>query len=34
MGAVSPVTRYEAKSRELVGLLKSDAVDAVLLTPV
>ena len=34
MGAVSPVTRYESKARELAGLLKSDSVDAVLLTPV
>ncbi|MCC7485462.1 MAG: hypothetical protein IT529_10795 [Burkholderiales bacterium] len=34
MGAVSPVTRYEPKARELAGLLKADKVDAVLLTPV
>jgi D-proline reductase (dithiol) PrdB len=34
MGAVSPVTRYEGKARELAGLLKADSVDAVLLTPV
>jgi D-proline reductase (dithiol) PrdB len=34
MGAVSPITRYEAKARELAGLLKADGVDAVLLTPV
>jgi D-proline reductase (dithiol) PrdB len=34
MGAVSPVTRYEPKARELAGLLKRDNVDAVLLTPV
>ncbi len=34
MGAVSPVTRYEAKARELALLLKRDNVDAVLLTPV
>ena len=34
MGAVSPVTRYEPKVRELAGLLRQDAVDAVLLTPV
>lgn len=34
MGAGSAVTRYEAKARELAGLLKKDHVDAVLLTPV
>ena len=34
MGAGSVVTRYEPKARELAGLLKKDAVDAVLLTPV
>jgi D-proline reductase (dithiol) PrdB len=34
MGAVSPVTRYEPKARELAGLLKQDRVDAVLLSPV
>jgi D-proline reductase (dithiol) PrdB len=34
MGAVSPVTRYEPKARELAGLLKQDQVDAVLLSPV
>ena len=34
MGAVSPVTNYEPKARELAGLLKQDAVDAVLLSPV
>lgn len=34
MGAGSAVTRYEPKARELAGLLKKDAVDAVLLTPV
>lgn len=34
MGAVSPVTRYEAKARELAALLKKDKVDAVLLSPV
>lgn len=34
MGAVSPVTRYEPKARELAGLLKKDRVDAVLLSPV
>jgi D-proline reductase (dithiol) PrdB len=34
MGAVSPITRYEARARELAGLLKADQVNAVLLTPV
>lgn len=34
MGAVSPVTRYEPKARELARLLKQDQVDAVLLSPV
>jgi D-proline reductase (dithiol) PrdB len=34
MGAGSAVTKYEAKARELAGLLKRDRVDAVLLTPV
>ena len=34
MGAISPVTRYEPKARELAGLLKQDEVDAVLLSPV
>ena len=34
MGAISPVTRYEPKTRELAGLLKQDRVDAVLLSPV
>jgi D-proline reductase (dithiol) PrdB len=34
MGAVSPVTQYEPKARELAGLLKQDQVDAVLLSPV
>ena len=34
MGAVSPVTNYEPKARELAGLLKRDGVDAVLLSPV
>jgi D-proline reductase (dithiol) PrdB len=34
MGAVSPVTRYEPKARELAALLKSDNVDAVMLSPV
>ena len=34
MGAGSPVTRLEPKAREVAKLLKQDAVDAVLLTPV
>ena len=34
MGAGSPVTRMEAKAREVGKLLKQDGVDAVLLTPV
>jgi D-proline reductase (dithiol) PrdB len=34
MGAVSPVTRYEPRARELAALLKNDHVDAVLLSPV
>ena len=34
MGAVSPVTHYEPKARELAALLKNDKVDAVLLSPV
>lgn len=34
MGAVSPVTLYESKARELAALLKKDRVDAVLLSPV
>lgn len=34
MGAVSPVTSYEPKAKELAALLKSDKVDAVLLSPV
>jgi D-proline reductase (dithiol) PrdB len=34
MGAGSPVTRMEAKAREVAGLLRQDGVDAVLLTPV
>jgi D-proline reductase (dithiol) PrdB len=34
MGAVSPVTRYEAKARELAAHLRSDHVDAVVLAPV
>lgn len=34
MGAGSPVTRMEAKAREVAGMLKQDKVDAVLLTPV
>lgn len=34
MGAGSPVTRMEAKGREVARMLKQDGVDAVLLTPV
>jgi D-proline reductase (dithiol) PrdB len=34
MGAGSPVTRMEAKAREVGRMLKQDSVDAVLLTPV
>jgi D-proline reductase (dithiol) PrdB len=34
MGAVSPVTNYEARAGELAGHLKADKVDAVLLSPV
>ena len=34
MGAVSPITAYEREARALAGLLKQDAVDAVLLSPV
>lgn len=34
MGAAWPPTRFEAPAHELVGLLKKDHVDAVLLTPV
>jgi D-proline reductase (dithiol) PrdB len=34
MGAVSPVTNYETKAKELAQHLKADKVDAVLLTPV
>jgi hypothetical protein len=34
MGAVSPVTKYEAKAKELAELLHADKVDAVLLCPV
>lgn len=34
MGAVSPVTKYESKARELAQLLHADKVDAVLLSPV
>lgn len=34
MGAVSPVTNYEAKAKELAQLLRQDRVDAVLLSPV
>jgi len=34
MGAISPITRYEAKARELAAHLKDDNVDGVLLCPV
>ena len=34
MGAVSPVTKYEPKARELAEHLRADKVDAVLLSPV
>lgn len=34
MGAVSPVTQYEPRARELAGLLRDDKVDAVVLSPV
>jgi hypothetical protein len=34
MGAVSPVSQYEPKARELASLLKKDQVDGVLLCPV
>jgi D-proline reductase (dithiol) PrdB len=34
MGAVSPVTKYEPKAKELAELLHADKVDAVLLCPV
>lgn len=34
MGAISPITRYEAKARELAAHLKRDHVDGVLLCPV
>jgi hypothetical protein len=34
MGAISPVTKYETKARELAGMLRKDRVDAVLLSPV
>ena len=34
MGAGSAVTKYEARARELAGLLRKDGVDAALLTPV
>ncbi len=34
MGAVSPVTNYESRARELAQLLHGDKVDAVLLSPV
>lgn len=34
MGAVSPITKFEPKARELARLLRSDNVDAVVLSPV
>lgn len=34
MGAVSPVTNYETKAKELAAHLHADKVDAVLLSPV
>jgi D-proline reductase (dithiol) PrdB len=34
MGAISPVTKYEPRARELARILRQDAVDAVLLSPV
>ncbi len=34
MGAISPISQYETKARELASLLKKDNVDAVLLSPV
>jgi D-proline reductase (dithiol) PrdB len=34
MGAIWPITKYEAKARELAALLKADGVDAVVLSPV
>jgi D-proline reductase (dithiol) PrdB len=34
MGAISPVTNYEPKARELARLLRNDNVNAVLLSPV
>lgn len=34
MGAISPVTKYETKARELAALLRGDGVDAVVLSPV
>ena len=34
MGAVSPVTNYEPKAKELAKLLRDDKVDGVLLSPV
>ena len=34
MGATWPITKFEAKARELAALLKQDHVDAVLLSPV
>ena len=34
MGAISPITRYEAKARELATHLRHDKIDGVLLCPV
>ena len=34
MGAIWPITKYEAKVRALAALLKQDHVDAVILSPV
>jgi D-proline reductase (dithiol) PrdB len=34
MGATWPITKFEAKARELASMLKEDHVDAVLLSPV
>jgi D-proline reductase (dithiol) PrdB len=34
MGAPFPPTRFEAKAREIAGLLRRDGVDAAVLMPV
>ena len=34
MGAITPITKYEPKARELAELLKRDKVDGVVLSPV